>query len=231
LGTVFAFADSIAAWLIQLSGARRLAVAVALGGAGALAFEPYRIFPLLLLSYAGLTLLFDGAAAHRNRFRQAASIAWCYGFGFFLVGLYWVGYAFLVDPGAHEWQIPFVAVLAPGLLALFFALAAIICMLSWRRGAPRIFLFAFAFALVEWLRGHVLTGFPWNLPAYGWGASTALLQSASVFGAYGLSLLTLLLGASLAELASAREGARSRWLPWCLCCSLSRCGRTAKCGF
>ena len=45
----------------------------------------------------------------------------------------------------------------------------------------------------------LLTGFPWNLPAYGWGASLSVLQCMSVIGAYGLSFLTILLGASLAD--------------------------------
>jgi len=60
------------------------------------------------------------------------------------------------------------------------------------------------------LRGHIFTGFPWNLPGYGWGASTSLLQSVSVFGVYGLTLLTLLLGASLLLISSERN----RWLPF-----------------
>jgi apolipoprotein N-acyltransferase len=59
-------------------------------------------------------------------------------------------------------------------------------------------------AAAEWLRGHIFTGFPWNLSAYGWGASLAVLQTASLVGAYGLSFLTMLLGGSLAELAARR---------------------------
>jgi apolipoprotein N-acyltransferase len=68
----------------------------------------------------------------------------------------------------------------------------------------RLLLLAVGYGAAEWLRGHVLTGFPWNLPAYGWGASLAVMQSAALFGAYGLSLLTILLGVSLAELTRRR---------------------------
>jgi apolipoprotein N-acyltransferase len=103
-------------------------------------------------------------------------------------------------------------VLFPGGLALFFAGAGMLCMLAWRPGIQRIFVFALAVFVAEWLRGHILTGFPWNIPGYGWAASTAVLQSASVIGAYGLSLLTLLLGASFALLAG-ETGTRGRWLP------------------
>src|SRR4029077_8645982 len=42
--------------------------------------------------------------------------------------------------------------------------------------------------------------FPWNIAAYGWGASLAVMQSAALFGAYGLTLLTILFGASLSGL-------------------------------
>jgi len=77
----------------------------------------------------------------------------------------------------------------------------------WPVGPARIFLFAATYAIFEWLRGHVLTGFPWNLAAYAWGAVPGVMQSASVVGAYGLTLLTLLLGASLAELCSLRPDA------------------------
>jgi len=190
---------------------RRLAVAAALGAVGALAFEPFRLFPFLLFAYAALVLLLDGAAAGNRRFRDAALIGWSFGFGFFLVGHYWIGYAFLVDAAAHAWQMPFAMVLLPIGLGLFYAAASALCMFAWRPGAQRVFLLALMFFAAEWLRGHILTGFPWNLPAYGWGASTALLQSAAILGAYGLSLLTLLFGASLALLITGR--ARAKFLP------------------
>ena len=194
--------------LQQAIGVRRLAIAAASGAAGALAFEPFRFFLLLLLSYTALVLLLDGASSSSRRFRDAAITGWSFGFGFFLLSHYWIGYAFLVDAEAHAWQMPFAMVLLPAGLALFFAGASALCMFVWRPGASRVFAFALAFTIAEWLRGHVLTGFPWNVPGYGWGASTAILQSVSVFGVYGLSLLTLLLGASLALLVD-----RAKFLP------------------
>ena len=187
--------------LTAVRGLRRIAIAAGFGAAGALAFEPFRLFPLLLLAYAGLVLLLDGAHEGPRRMRDAALTGWGFGFGFFLVGHYWIGYAFLVDAETHAWLMPFAMVLLPAGLALFFAGAAVLCMTAWRPGARRVFLFAAAFTAAEWLRGHILTGFPWNLPGYGWAASDAMLQSASLLGVYGLSLLTLLFGASLVLMA------------------------------
>ncbi len=100
----------------------------------------------------------------------------------------------------------------PGGLAIFWGAGAVLLVAFWRPGVRRIFAFAVIFAVIEWLRGHILTGFPWNLPAYGWAASLAVLQSSAIFGAYGLSLLTLLLGGSFAAFAPGHDR-RDRLLP------------------
>jgi apolipoprotein N-acyltransferase len=65
-------------------------------------------------------------------------------------------------------------------------------------------------ALTEWARGNILTGFPWNLPAYGWDNVPAMLQAASVVGAYGLSLLTVLAAMAPALLADRTIPRRDR---------------------
>src|SRR5205814_366535 len=99
--------------------------------------------------------------AARRPIWRSALIGWAYGFGQFLAGLYWVAYAFLVDPLQHAWQIPFVALIFPGGLALFTALACAVSAVLWREGVSRILVFTAAYSLAEWLRGHILTGFPW----------------------------------------------------------------------
>lgn len=68
---------------------------------------------------------------------------------------------------------------------------------------------ALAWVGAEWLRGHILTGFPWNLAGHGWVGSDALLQTASVVGIYGVSLIALTSACLLAALA---EGGRRRWI-------------------
>jgi len=198
-------------FLRQASGWRRAGIAFVTGALSAFSFAPFEIFPLFLLAVAVLVLLIDGALETKRPMLSAFWVGWLWAFGQFLFGLYWVAYAFLVEAEAHAWQIPFVEIFLPGGLALFIALACAISARFWRPGPSRIFVLAIAYGAAEWVRGDILTGFPWNLPAYSWGASLGVLQSTALFGSYSLSLLTILFGASLAQLLS--DGMRRWQLP------------------
>ena len=182
-----------------LTGWRRFLLALGAGAGSALAFAPLNVFPALLLGLAILVLLLDGADQSPHPFRKAFVAGWAFAFGQYLIGWHWIGYAFMVDPSAHLWQMPFAILILTGGVALYTGIACALAACFWQDGPARILVFAIFYAAAEWIRGHAFTGFPWNLSAYGWGASLAVLQSLSVLGAYGLSLLTVLLGASLAE--------------------------------
>lgn len=186
-------------WLRGVTGWRRLGVCCLAGAVSALGFAPIDAFPLFLLGIAALVVVLDGAVAGSHPIRGATAAGWAFGFGQFVVGMHWIFYPFLVDPTNHAWQIPFVAVLFPGGLALFLALATGSAACFWKTGPSRVLVFALCYAAAEWFRGHFLTGLPWNLPAYSWGASLAVMQCTALVGAYGLSFLTLLYGASFAE--------------------------------
>ena len=195
--------DRLRVALRSLIGWRRFVSAFAAGAFSALGFAPVNFFPALLLGFAVLVLLLDGADRSPHPFRKAAVSGWAFAFGQYLVGWHWIGYAFLVDPSAHLWQLPFAILVLTGGLALYAGAACALALCFWQDGPARLLVFAIFYGAAEWVRGHALTGFPWNLPAYGWGASLAVMQSASLFGAYGLSFLTILLGASLAEFCAA----------------------------
>jgi apolipoprotein N-acyltransferase len=189
-----------------LSGWRRILFAFGCGAFSALGFAPLEFFPALLLGYAALLLLLDAADASPHPMRAGFGAGWAFAFGQFLIGWHWIGYAFLVDPSAHLWQMPFALVILTAGQALYAGIACALALYFWQDGPARLLVFAVLYAASEWLRGHVLTGFPWNLPAYGWGASLAILQSMALIGAYGLSFLTILLGASLAQFTRPRAG-------------------------
>ena len=68
----------------------------------------------------------------------AALAGWCFGFGYFLAGLYWIGYAFLVDAKTFGWLLPVAVAGLPAYLALYTALGLAAARLIWVRGPERI---------------------------------------------------------------------------------------------
>ena len=204
LSAVQAMMTGAATFLAGLRGAGRAVAAVILGALSVLAFAPVHAWPVLFLTFGALVWLLDGCHAEHarlaERLKTAATIGFCFGFGYFLAGLYWVAEAFLVEPWRHGWLLPFVMTALPGGMALFFAAAAALAMLLWVPGPGRAFALAIAFFLAEFARGHVLTGFPWNLLGYSLLGSLPLMQLAALFGVYGLSLLAVLLFAAPATI-------------------------------
>lgn len=188
--------------VMGLGGWKRAAIAIAAGGLSALAFAPIFAFPVLFLTFPIFIWLIDASPS----WRRAASAGWLFGFGYFFFNLFWVGEAFLVEAEKFAWLLPFAVTLLPAGLALFWAAAAAIARLFWRQGLARVFIFAISLAVFEWLRGHVLTGFPWNIVGYALTYPLPLMQSAAVFGAYGLTAIAaFVFPAPLVAMADRKE--------------------------
>ena len=195
-------------------GWRRAAIAFGAGAVSALAMAPLDFWPLLFLTFPVLVWLIDGAAAGRLGGLPSAAVAgWWFGFGYFLAGLYWIGHAFLVDAHIFGWLLPLAVIGMPAGLALFTAFGAAMARALWTRGAVRILSLAVALTFAEWLRGHVLTGFPWNTYGYALTGPLALAQSAALIGIWGLTFLAVAIFATPALFADEREDTRRPWLP------------------
>jgi apolipoprotein N-acyltransferase len=201
------------AWTVGLTGWRRYLYAMLMGAVAAAALPPIDLTPLLLVSFTSLIWLSDAG----TRRGEAFFLGWSFGFGFFLAGLYWIGAALLVDIDTFWWLMPFAVLGIPAGLAIFTGAAMAAANEAKRalglRGTARILAVAIAWCAAEWLRGHILTGFPWNLIGYAWSGafpgSDPMLQIASIVGIYGLSAITVT-AASL----PARLGDRDAGRPW-----------------
>ncbi|WP_454758198.1 apolipoprotein N-acyltransferase [Caulobacter segnis] len=179
-------------------------LALLAGLAAALAHPPFGVLPGLL-GYAGLLYLLDDANAEKP-LRSAFWRGWLAGVGYFALSTWWIAEAFMVDAANQGWMAPFaVAAMASG-LALFWGLAGLVYRLARPANAWRVLTFAAAFGALEWLRGHVLTGFPWNLPGETWRAGSWPSQFAAVIGAYGLTWITLAIAAAPAVWREGRAG-------------------------
>lgn len=192
--------SSLHVHIIQLTGWRANGAAWLAGIVSTLSMAPFFWWPLLFATLPVLVWLLEAT----HTLKRAAWIGWWFGFGYFLLGLFWIGEAFLVEAN-FIWALPFAVTLLPAGLALFFAAAtaAAVALTPISRGWPRIVALALAISATEWLRGHILTGLPWNILGYALTAPDTMMQSASVLGIYGLTLLTVLVFAAPAVLWTA----------------------------
>jgi apolipoprotein N-acyltransferase len=193
-------------------GWRRAAIAFTAGAVSVLALAPFHLWPVLFATFPVLIWLIDGAAGGRfGRPLSAAAVGWWFGFGYFLAGLYWVGIAFLVDTKTFGWLIPIAVTGLPAGLALLTALGFALAALLWAPGATRVLALAAGLTVAEWLRGHLLSGFPWNAFGYALTSPLPLAQGAAVVGLWGLTFLAVAIFASPAVLADDPADTPRRW--------------------
>ncbi|MEO1109192.1 MAG: apolipoprotein N-acyltransferase [Pseudomonadota bacterium] len=176
----------------------RIIFAAALGALGAFGLAPFGYWGATL---AALVLIAPLFLTSETAWR-AGCLGWAFATGYFAHALGWIIEPFQVDPERHAWMAPFALVFMAGGLALFWAAA------FWAahriRGTlmQRAVLLALTLSLAEFVRGYVLTGFPWAGVAQVW-VDTPVAQLLSLIGPYGLGALTLLvtlpLGAAFAR--------------------------------
>ena len=185
--------------LAALSGWRRYALAFVLGVVLAGALPPFDLTPLVVVAFPGLLWLDEGSAGPW----ASARLGYVFGLGFFVAGLYWIAAALFVDIARFWWALPFAVLGLPALMAFYPAAALGTTGLAARRlhltPGARVCLLAVLWSAAEWVRGHWMTGFPWNLVGYVWSGgfpgAIAMLQSVAWVGIYGLSFVTVLAAA------------------------------------
>lgn len=128
------------------------------------------------------------------------------------MAFHWLGAAFFVDGGIMLAVMPFAVLALAALIAAFWGLGSALAHLLWSHGPWRIVTLATFVTMAEWARGHVLTGFPFDLLGYALTPTDEMMQITSVIGVYGLTLVAALLAMTLALVWPADERSLSRRL-------------------
>ncbi len=116
---------------------------------------------------------------------------WLFGFGYFISNLYWISISLTFDEN-FKFLIPFTIILVPGFLALFYGLVTyLFALLKLKKNLSSFFLFSLIFGIIEFIRGSILTGFPWNLIAFSFSNQLEILNIISIIGTYGFNLFCI----------------------------------------
>ena len=187
-------------WLAETAmlshGWRRFLLLVLAGAIAGLSIPPLFIVPALFIALPVWVWCLDGAEKQRGWRRlvgPAFSIGFAFGWGYFTVAFHWLGAAFFVDGGIMLVLMPFAILALAAMIAVFWGAASALAHLFWSHGPWRIVTLATFLTMAEWARGHVLTGFPFDLLGYALTPTDEMMQLASVIGIYGLTLLAALI--------------------------------------
>lgn len=180
------------------------------GAVSVLGFAPFQLFPLPVVT---LAVLF-GLLAHRRRAGDGFVLGFAWGLGFFVAGISWLYVAlhrFGGMPGA-------IAALCIFLFAVYLALwpaiaSAAFVRFKGRRVWRNALLASGLWILTEWLRGWLLTGFPWLSIGYSQTPPSPLSGFLPIVGVFGVSGLVVMIAAGLGMMAP--RGAH-RMMPWSL---------------
>lgn len=193
-------------WLDNLSPSTKGWLCLLLGAGGALSLAPISIPFFFLFGFAVLAALLQKSQDWKNTF----FLSWLYALGFHTAGLYWISASLFIDIQRYLWVLPFSLLALPCYLAFLFALAASAA--HFLRNRPLIYFSALALFVFgsEVARTFLFSGFPWNLFGYIWSDHLAIMQSAALFGIWGLTLFTLFCAASAASALTCAN--KSAWL-------------------
>ncbi len=209
--------EALHARLLGLKTWQRVTLGFVFGALSTLAMPPWHFVPVLWIALPALLWMLEGCRTTKD----AAFLGWSFGFGHFGVGLHWITNAFYVDANTHGvFAIPAIGALC-AIFGLYIALVTVIVhrIPHEADGLPydrtptaliRAVAFSLIWALTEWVRSWLLSGFAWNPIGSVWTAWPLMIQITSIIGTLGLSIFTLL-AAALPSILGAAPRMKQAW--------------------
>ncbi len=168
---------------------KQLVIIFALGAFSSIAMAPHNLYAALFIGISGLYIFLCGSPTPL----KSALTGFMFSLGYFGFSLSWIGNALLVDGNPYWWAYPIAVSGLPMILSLFTAVFCyiykVICKST--NGLASYIIFVILLTLSEYARGHLFTGFPWNLYGYTWIEVMPIAQIAALWDIYLLTTLTI----------------------------------------
>tara|TARA_B100001057_G_scaffold41418_1_gene37130 strand:- start:90 stop:1634 length:1545 start_codon:yes stop_codon:yes gene_type:complete len=166
-------------------------VLILLGLFSSLSLPPYNYILINFVTFSLFYILLTRLSLTIKNKKISFLYGWLFGFGYFASNLYWISLSLTFDEN-FKFLIPISLIIVPAFLALFYGLISyLFVILKTKKNLSSFFLFSLIFGTIEFLRGSIFTGFPWNLIAYSFSNYIEILNITSIIGTYSFNLFCI----------------------------------------
>jgi apolipoprotein N-acyltransferase len=162
-----------------------------LGAISSYSLPPYNYF---IINFITLSLFFIFIFNKKKEIlnnKYFFQYGWCFGFGYFLFSLYWVVISLTFDQ-SFKYLIPIAIILLPAFLGVFYGLVTYLFSIFFSKNViSSFFIFSILFGTIEFIKGYIFTGFPWNLISFSFSESVYFIQVLSIIGTYSFNLICI----------------------------------------
>ena len=163
-----------------------------LGILSSFSLPPYNFFLINFFTFSGLFVFFVKQRFNLTK-KDFFLSGWMFGFGYFISSLYWITISLTFDQ-TFKILIPIAFIIIPLFLAIFYGLAAyIFYFFKQLNNICLILIFSVTLSIAEFIRGNILSGFPWNLISFSFSEFLPILQILSLIGTYSFNLFCITL--------------------------------------
>ena len=164
-----------------------------LGAISSYSLPPYNYFIINFITFSLFFIFLFNKKKQILKNKSFFKYGWCFGFGYFLFSLYWIVISLTFDQ-SFKFLIPIAIILLPAFLAIFYGLITYLLSIFYSKNiVSSFFIFSILFGTIEFIRGSILTGFPWNLISFSFSNSIYFIQILSIIGTYSFNLICVTL--------------------------------------
>ena len=162
-----------------------------LGAISSYSLPPYNYFIINFFTFSLFFIFLFTKKKNNPNNKSFFKYGWFFGFGYFLCSLYWIAISLTFDE-SFKFLIPIAIVLLPAFLAIFYGLITYFFSIFYSKNIiSTFFIFSILYGSIEFIRGSILTGFPWNLIAFSFSESIYFIQILSIIGTYSFNLICI----------------------------------------